>query len=63
MHAEFLKDDQDNVWFVYANKIQYRRLKNFNQLAGFANEAEAEQQAIQFQNAQTDLFTRELQDY
>ena len=26
MSAEFVKDDCDNVWFVYANKIQYRRV-------------------------------------
>lgn len=46
MHAEFLKDDYDNIWFVYANKIQYRRCKTLSMIAGFASEAEAEQQAI-----------------
>ena len=25
MTAEFVRDDCDNVWFVYAHKIQYRR--------------------------------------
>ena len=28
MSAEFLKDDMKNVWFSYANKIQYRRGKH-----------------------------------
>ena len=46
MSAEFVRDDYDNVWFTYANKIQYRRCKNLNKIQGFANEAEAEQQAI-----------------
>ena len=27
MSAEFLKDDLKNVWFSYANKIQYKRGK------------------------------------
>ena len=26
MMAEFVRDDQDNVWFVFANKISYRRI-------------------------------------
>ena len=63
MQAEFIRDDCDNVWFSYARKIQYRRCANPNAVPGFSNEEEAERQAKQFQKAQTDLFTRELQDY
>ena len=34
-----------------------------SKISGFVNEEEAEKQAQQFQKAQTDVFTRELQDY
>lgn len=46
MSAEFVRDDCDNVWFTYANKIQYRRCKNLNLVPGFASEEEAQQQAV-----------------
>ena len=26
MHAEFLRDEQNNIWFTYAKKIHFRRL-------------------------------------
>lgn len=63
MQAEFIRDNCDNVWFVYASKVQYRRCRNMNQIMGFKNDEEAEKQAQQFENQQTDLFTRELRDY
>ena len=43
MSAEFVRDDWDNVWFVFANKIQYRWCRNYEKIPGFASEAEAEQ--------------------
>jgi len=47
MHAEFIRDDCDNVWFVYANKITYRRMvKPISE--GLISEAEKEKQAMQF---------------
>ena len=33
MSAEFLKDDMKNVWFSFANKIQYRRGKHSSSMA------------------------------
>lgn len=44
MSAEFIKDDFDNIWFVYANKIQYRRIEPMSKIPGFVNEEEAEKQ-------------------
>ena len=32
MSAEFVRDNCDNVWFVYASKIQYRRCRNPNRI-------------------------------
>ena len=26
MHAEFLQDDCDNIWFTYARSIHFRRM-------------------------------------
>ncbi len=50
MTAEFVRDDHDNIWFVYANKINYRRMvKGLSE--GLISEAEKEKQAMQFQNA------------
>ena len=63
MSAEFVRDDYDNVWFVYANKIQYRKIADLVNMAGVVPDAEEEKQAMAFQQAQTDLFTRELQEY
>ena len=49
MSAEFVRDDCDNVWFVFANKIQYRRNQSLaSKIPGFVSDAEAEQQAILF---------------
>jgi hypothetical protein len=28
MKAEFLQDDNNNVWFTYASNIQYREMKD-----------------------------------
>ena len=50
MQAEFVRDNCDNVWFVYASKVQYRRCRNMNQIMGFKNDEEAEKQAQQFEN-------------
>ena len=62
MTAEFVRDDFDNIWFTYANQISYRRIYK-NYIEGFANEIDAEKQNVKFQNQQTDMFTRELQEY
>ena len=62
MQAEFVRDDCDNVWFTYANRIHYRRIYK-KYVEGFASIEEAEKQGTLFQNQQTDLFTRELQEY
>ena len=37
MTAEFVRDDYDNVWFVYASKIQYRKCKDPVNIAGNVN--------------------------
>ena len=63
MSAEFVRDDYDNVWFVYANKIQYRKMVDLVNMSGAIADPEEEKQALAFQAAQTDLFTRELQEY
>ena len=45
MTAEFVRDDHDNIWFVYANKINYRRMvKGLSE--GLISEAEKEKQAM-----------------
>mmetsp|Transcript_19090 Transcript_19090/g.25859 ORF Transcript_19090/g.25859 Transcript_19090/m.25859 type:complete len:103 (-) Transcript_19090:1220-1528(-) len=62
MQAEFVRDDCNNVWFTYANRISYRRIYK-NYVEGFSGIEDAERQGIKFQHQQTDLFTRELQDY
>lgn len=37
MTAEFVRDDYDNIWFTYANRISYRRIyKNYLD-GGFAS--------------------------
>lgn len=38
MMAEFVRDDTDNIWFVHANRIQYRPCQNILKIPGFANE-------------------------
>jgi len=38
MMAEFVRDDTDNVWFVYANRIQYRPCQNILKIPGFSSE-------------------------
>ena len=63
MSAEFVRDDKDNVWFVFANKIQYRHYKIPVCPTASFRDPEQEKKAQLHQNAQTDLFTRELNDY
>ena len=48
MSAEFVRDDYDNVWFVYANKIQYRKMRDLVNIAGVVPDPEEEKQALVF---------------
>ena len=48
MSAEFVRDDYDNVWFVFANKIQYRKIPDLVNIAGVVPDAEEEKQALAF---------------
>jgi len=35
MKAEFLKDENDNLWFTFAKDIHIRRVQNKLSIAGF----------------------------
>ena len=48
MSCEFIRDDCDNIWFVYANKIQYRKMNDLVNVIGAAPDPEEEKQAIAF---------------
>lgn len=41
MRAEFLRDDCDNVWFVFARKIHYRRLASSARYPGLKEDSDA----------------------
>ena len=47
MQAEFVRDDCDNIWFTYANRIHYRRIYK-KYVEGFASVEEAEKQGMLF---------------
>ena len=55
MSADFIRDDYDNVFFTYANKIQYRPCPTRKKIPGLLTQEEEEN--LKFR---TDLFTREL---
>ena len=61
MVAEFIRDDQDNVWFVFANKINYRRIEK--QEGSQANNEVALLEALRAQQEKTEYFARELLEY
>lgn len=58
-----MKDECDNVWFVYATKIQYRNYTPRTRRTVITEDEQAEIEAMRLQSEQTDLFTRELKEY
>jgi hypothetical protein len=42
MKAEFLRDENNNIWFTYARDIQIRRLQNKSNVVVFDSRAAAE---------------------
>ena len=46
MQAEFIRDECDNIWFVYASKIHYRKYRK-PQALDFYNDPIGEAQALQ----------------
>ena len=43
MTGEFVRDNEDNIWFVHANQIQYRPCAHLLKIPGYIDENEAEQ--------------------
>lgn len=61
MQAEYVRDDCDNIWFIYANKIVYQRCEKTQLDDG--DLAQEELEAEQLMQQQTEMFMRELQEY
>ena len=62
MKAEFLRDENDNIWFTFAKDIQIRRINSKISLTGYDSKKIGETLTAN-QIAQKDLLLRELQEY
>lgn len=60
MVAEFIRDDQDNVWFTFANKITYRRC--IIKIERDPAEEEAAREFNELQEQKTQFYARELME-
>lgn len=63
MKVEFLKDENQNVWFSFAKDLHIRRMKQHINLIQLKQEDNSETLAQQHKHAQEELLRNELKEY
>jgi|688.fasta_scaffold259604_2 hypothetical protein len=64
MQAEFLRDECNNIWFTYAKKIHFRRMKKSkgkDYLDAFSEQKKADDLKV-VQEEEKDVILRELEE-